>query len=352
VIRIPKSRLDQVLAALVIALVLMSLAALIPAVAQRLAVRPVATPRPTPSRPAPPAAVISPDERDRALEGVMTIVNDHTFGTAFLIDAKGDFLTAASLASGTASLRLVDNTGGMHTLRVMGIDAAQGIAMVRTPVYATPMVIGNPGGLLPNDPVVLLASPKIENVEPATPGVVTDPTETRLALRVGDVPGNLGGPIVGPGASVLGVLIRTGTALPINQAAGDIAQWRDQPGTLLPLAPMPANLVLRGSDSGSTSSAAATLTVQSISPSRASAAKDTVITIQGSGFIGGGALHVRFIPVASQAGTFDGLGAALVSPSTLTVKVPAGRTVGDYTIQLINGDGSVAASAVAFSVTS
>jgi hypothetical protein len=350
VIGIPKGRLDQLLAALVIGLVLMSLALLIPAVAQRLAERPAATPRPTPTRPAPPAAVISPDERDRALEGVMTIVNDHTFGTAFLIDAKGDFLTAASLVSGTASLRLVDNTGGMHTLRVMGIDAAQGIAMVRTPVYATPMVVGNPGGLLPNDPVVLLASPKIENVEPATPGVVTDPTETRLALRVGDVPGNLGGPIVGPGASVLGVLIRTGNALPINQTAGDIAQWRDQPGTLLPLAPMPANLVLRGSDSGS--SAAAPFTVQSVSPSRASGTKDTVVTIQGSGFIGGGALHVRFIPVASQAGAFDGLGAALVSPSTLTVKVPAGRTVGDYTIQLINGDGNVAASAVAFSVTS
>ena len=357
-IHIPKGRQEQLLAALVITLVLMGLAALIPAAAKRLAVEPVATPRPTPTRPAPPAAVLLPDERDRDLDGVMTVVNDHTFGTAFLIDPQGDFVTAAALVSGSASLRLIDNTGGMHTVRVMGIDAAQGIALVRTPVFATPLSFGNPGGLQPNDPVVLLASPKLENVEPATPAVVSDPTESSLALRVDDVPGNLGGPIVGPGGTVLGVLIRTGVALPIIQAAADIEQWRDQPGTLLPLAPMPANLVLRGSDttssttSNSTSSTTAGLAVQSVSPSRASTSQETLVTIQGSGFVAGPMLRVRFVPVAGQAGGFDGLAPTLVNPSTLTVKVPTGRMVADYVIQLVNGDGSATSSSIAFSVTS
>ena len=349
-IRIPKGRQEQLLTALVVTLVLMGLAALVPAAAQRLSAGPPATPRPTPKRTAPPAAVLLPDERDRDLDGVMTIVNDHTFGTAFLIDPQGDFVTAASLVNGSASLRLIDNTVGMHTVRVVGIDSEQGIALIRTPVYATPLSFGNPGSLQLNDPVVLLASPKIENLQPATPAVVTDPTETTLALRVDDVPGNLGGPIVGPGGTVLGVLIRTGIALPITSAASDIAQWRGQPGTLLPLAPMASNLVLRGS--GSTSSPVAGLTVLSVSPSRASTAQDTLVTIQGNGFVAGPMLRVRFIPVASQTGAFDGLAATLVNPSTLTVKVPAGRAVADYVIQLVNGDGSATSAGIAFTVTS
>ena len=349
-IRIPKRRQDQLLTALVITLVLMGLAALIPAAARRLNAPPVATPQPSPTRTAPPAAVLLPDERDRALDGVMTIVNDHTFGTAFLIDPQGDFVTAAGLVSGTGSLRLIDNTAGMHTVRVLGIDPTLGIALIRTPVYGTPLAFGNPDTLQINDPVVLLASPKIENLTPATPAVVTDPSETSLALRVDDVPGNLGGPIVGPGATVLGVEIRAGTALPITQAAGDIARWRSQAGTLLPLAPMPANLVLRGTDSTSSPSTGPTL--QSVSPSRASNAQDTVVTIQGTGFVAGPMLHVQFSPVASQAGAFDGLAPTLLNPSTLTVKVPAGRVVADYTIQLVNGDGTVTSSGIAFTVTS
>ena len=46
------------------------------------------------------------------------------------------------------------------------------------------------------------------------------------------------------------------------------------------------------------------------------------------------------------------LAATLVNASTLTVKVPAGRVVADYTIQLINGDGSATSSGIAFTVTS
>src|SRR5690348_6376442 len=140
----------------------MGLAALIPTVAQRLSGQPAATLQPTPARPIPPAAVLLPVERDRALDGVMTLVNDHGFGTAFLIDPLGDFVTAASLVSGSASLRLIDNTSGMHTVSVIGIDPTLGIALVRTPVYGTPMAFGNPNGLLIDDQVVLLASPKIE----------------------------------------------------------------------------------------------------------------------------------------------------------------------------------------------
>jgi hypothetical protein len=350
VTRIPRSRLDQALAALVITLVLVGLAVLIPTAARRLAAAaPTPTPVPTPTPTAPPAAVLAPDELDRDLQGVMTIVNDHTFATAFLIDPQGDFLTAASLVSGSQSLRLVDNTGGSHPVRVIGIDADLGIAQVRASNDGTPLPFGDPTLLQLDDPVVLLASPKVFNLRTATPAVVIDRSDTQLTLRVDDLPGSLGGPIAGPGGKVVGILTVSGRALPITVALADIAQWRRQAGTALPLAPLPANLVLRGSDT--TSAPTGGPSVQSISPTRASAAQDTVVTIQGTGFIGGPMLAVSFVPLAGSAGGFDGLGAALVSPSTLTVKVPAGRVVQDYVIQLANGDGTVASSRTAFTVT-
>jgi S1-C subfamily serine protease len=345
---IARFRKDQLFTALVIALVVAGLAVLIPTVAQRLA-QPAATPAATPTPTAPPAAVLLPEELERDLAGVMTIVNDHTFGTAFLIDAQGDFLTAASLIDGSQSLRLIDNTGGTHSVRVIGIDATLGLAQIRATNDGTPLPFGDAATLQVNDPVVLLASPKVANLRPSMPSVLIQRGATQLTLRVDDLPGNLGGPVVGPGGKVIGILTVTGKALPIDLSASDIAQWRGKDGTVMPLAPIPGTLVLRGSDT--TSAPTAGLTIQSVSPTRASAAQDTVVTIQGSGFSAGAMLRVRFIPLASPNGAFDGLAATLVNPSTLTVKVPAGRVVQDYVIQLTNGDGSSTSSRTAFTVT-
>ena len=339
---------EQVLTGLVITLVVAGLAVLIPTAAQRLA-QPVATPAPTPSPTAPPSAVLLPEELERDLAGVMTIVNDHAFGTAFLIDAQGDFLTASSLVDGSQSLRLIDNTGGTHPVAVIGIDATLGLAQIRATNDGTPLPFGDPATLQLDDPVVLLASPKVANLRSSTPAVLTQRSTAQLVLRVNDLPGNIGGPVVGPGGKVMGILSLTGRAVPINLASSDIAQWRGQAGTVMPLAPIPGTLVLRGSDT--TSSPTGGLTIQSVSPTRASAAQDTLITVQGSGFTAGAMLRVHFVPLASPNGEFDGLAATLVNASTLTVKVPAGSVVQDYVIQLTNGDGSVTSSRTAFTIT-
>lgn len=348
--RIPKSRLDQALAALVITLVLGGIAVLLPKAGQWLsAARPAPTPMATPTPTAPPSAVLLPEELDRDLQGVMTIVNDHSFATAFLIDPQGDFLTAASVVNGSASLRLVDNTGGSHAVRLIGIDADLGIALVRASNDGTPLAFGNPTALQVDDPVVLLASPKVVNLRTSTPAVVLKRSDTELTLRVDDLPASLGGPVVGPGGTVVGILIGSGRALPITVALTDIPQWRRQAGTAVPLAPLPGNLVLRGTDT--TSAPAGGPSVQSVSPTRASAAQDTVVTIQGGGFSDGKMLRVQFIPLASPSGAFDGLLPTFVNPSTLTVKVPAGRVVQDYIVQVTNGDGTVTSSRIAFTVT-
>ena len=341
-------RKDQLQTAVVITLVVAGLAILIPTAAQRLA-QPTATPVATPTPTAPPASVLLPDELERDLAGVMTIVNDHTFGSAFLIDTQGDFLTAASLVDGSQSLRLIDNTGGTHSVRLIGLDATLGLAQIRAKNDGTPLPFGDPSTLELNDPVVLLASPKVANLRTSTPAVLSRRSDTQLTLRLDDLPGNLGGPVVGPGGKVIGILTAGGKALPITRPSSDIAQWRAEAGTAMPLAPLPGTLVLRGSDT--TSAPGGGLTIQSVSPARESAAQDAIITIQGSGFTAGAVLRIRFIPLASTNGAFDGLAATLVNPSTLTVKVPAGRVVQDYVIQLTNGDGTVTSSRTAFTVT-
>jgi hypothetical protein len=346
----PKSRLDQALAAIVITLVLLGIMVLLPKASQWLsASQPAPTPLPTPTPTAPPSAVLLSEELDRDLQGVMTIVNDRTFATAFLIDTKGDFLTAASVVSGSAGLRLVDNTGGSHSVRLIGIDPDLGIALVRTSTDGIPLAFGEPGSIQKDDPVVLLASPKILNLRTSTPAVVASRSDTQLSLLVNDLPASLGGPVVGPGGKVVGILIAPGRALPITVALSDVGQWRQQSGTALPLAPLPANLWLRGTDT--TSAASGGPSVQSINPPRASAAQDTVVTIQGSGFSDGKMLRVQFTPVASSSGGFDGLAPTFVNGSTLTVKVPAGRVSQDYIVQITNGDGTATSSRIAFTVT-
>ena len=75
------------------------------------------------------------------------------------------------------------------------------------------------------------------------------------------------------------------------------------------------------------------------------------MSLQGSGFLDGPMLRVRFVPLASPSGAFTGLAATLVSSSTLTVKVPAGQVVQDYVVQLTNGDGTIVSSRTALTIT-
>lgn len=344
-----KGRGEQLLTALVITLVLLGLVALVPAVNRQLNARPVASATPTPSRSAAPAAVLLPDELDKALQGVMTIANDRSFGSTFMIDAQGDFLTASSLVDGSGSLRLIDNTGGTHGVHLIGSDATLGVAMVRATTDGNPLLIGDSAVVQVGDPVVLLASPKNANLNPSTPATTSAITSNVFRLQVDDLPGNLGGPLVGPGAKVVALLTKAGTGVPIDAAQAEISKWRGRSGTAMPLAPFPNGLELRGSDT--TSSPGAGVSVASVNPARVSAGQESVVTIQGSGFLAGAALRVRFLPVAGSIGGFDGIAPTLTNASSITLKVPAGRAVQDYVIELINGDGTAVDSRVAFTIT-
>jgi S1-C subfamily serine protease len=343
--------LEQLAVALVGALVATSLVVLAPALAGRLASS-RSEPSPTASAEAtpPPAAVLIPEELERDLQGVMILVNDRSYGTAFQVDLKGSFLTAASLVDGAQRLRLVDNTGGSHPVRILGIDPTAGLAEIQADsTGGASLTLGDSATVRVGDALEILASAKVVNLHTATPAVVTSAGPAAIGIRADDLPGEVGGPLVGPGGSVLGVFTGHGSALPIEAARANLALWRNRAGTPAPLAALPADLVLRGSQD--TSPPTAGLSLTSISPARASTEQTTQITLNGNAFLAGPALSVRFVPVASQSGAFSGLGPTLVSSSVITVKVPAGSPVQDYVIELTNGDGITTSGRTAFTVT-
>ncbi len=335
-------------------MLLISAGILAPAALKRLqpaapaATRPPATP--------PPAAVILPDERDRDLASVVTLVNDTSFGTAFFVDGQGDLLTAAHLVSGSSALRIVDNTGGSQTVRVLGIDTMLDIAELRVQPVGPPLTFGDSGTVQTGDSLVLLASPKNASLPMSTTGVVTSADSTIFGFQADIRPGNAGGPIVGPAGKLMAVALRgadsaagSGLALPIARAQADLQAWHGSAGILLPLAPLPSSLIFRGTSIvvGASGGPA----VLSIQPARGSAGQDTVVTIHGSGFVAGPSLAVRFLPVASRAGAFNGTAVALAG-DTITTKVPAGQAVQDYAVQVLNGDGTVISSATTFTISS
>ena len=327
-----------------------SLVVLVPPLARRLGQPSQPAPSPTAEPSAPPAAVLIPEELDHDLQGVMILVNERSFGTAFQVDSTGSFLTAASLVDGAQRLRLVDNTGGSHAVRIVGLDATAGLAEIQAAdAGGTPLTMGDSATVKVGDALEILASAKVVNLRAATPAVVTSADPSAIVIRADDLPGEVGGPLVGPGGTVLGIFTGHGSALPAGASTTDLALWHNQQGTLLPLAGLPPDLVLRGSED--TSAPVAGFSVASISPTRASTALTTQITLNGNGFIAGTALSVRFVPVASPGGGFSGLAPALVSPTVITVKVPAGAAVQDYVVELTNGDGATTDGRTAFTVT-
>ncbi|HYM49360.1 MAG TPA: trypsin-like peptidase domain-containing protein [Candidatus Limnocylindrales bacterium] len=340
---------------------------------------PAPTATPIPPTP-PPAAVLLQDELDRDLQGVVILVVEAgspttvRVGTAFAIDARGDLLTSATLTSGATAMRVIDASGGSHPVALVGTDPALDLAEVRTSLAGVPLPTGDPATLQVNDPLALLASPKDAGLPPSTPVVITalgaqaagpqGPVAGLLRLA-GDVhPAASGAPVAGPGGTVMGIIVLasdsetlSGFALPISAAAPDLSAWASRPAGALPLAAVPSSLVLRGLDENAAGGPAAGATpsggavsVASVQPVRATQAAPAVITIRGAGFAAGPALRVRFLPSGGGSGAFDGIRIAVTDPTTLTVTVPAGMRVQDYTVEVRNGDGRVADAHPSFTV--
>jgi hypothetical protein len=221
---------------------------------------------------------------------------------------------------------------------------------------AQPLAFGDSSTIKLNDPLVMLASPKNATLPSSTPVTVTGIDGEHLSLAADTRPSNAGAPLVGAGGKVLGIAlgggeneVLKGTGLTVQAALNDLAHWQGLAGTAVALAPLPDQLILHGSDE--IAALLPTVGVLSVQPASGSGKSPVLVTIQGQGFVRGPALRVRFTPVASPTGGFDGVGPIVVDGATITVKVPEGQVVQDYVVEVINGDGSIAASRIAYTVT-
>jgi Trypsin-like peptidase domain/IPT/TIG domain len=339
----------------------------------RLASPPPPSPSPPPAATPAPQGVLLADELDQALQAVVTIVvlNDAglTFGTAVAVDSKGDLLTSAQLLGTARAARVIDNTGGMHAVTVIGIDPARGIALVRSAaVSVVPLALGSTGALKLDDPVAVLASPKNGSLTSNVPGVVV---VTATSSAIGGVTvtplfqlhadlqtGNAGSPVVGYGAKLLGIVL-PGGRLPANNpmiataesAQEDLQRWHGVPGTALPLADLPPDLLLRGADEPAPSASGTVgASVSGIQPAQAKSGQDTTIVIQGSGFVAGAQATVRFVPLSGGAGAFLARNVSVSSETAIAATIPAGQRVQDYAVSVTNGDGSPVGGSVAFTI--
>lgn len=328
---------------------------------------------PTPPQSAAPQGVLFADELDRALQGVVTVVvltdAGLTFGTAVAVDASGDLLTSAQLLQPARAARVIDNTGGMHAVTVIGTDSAHGLALLRSPVVGvTPLAFGSTATLQPRDPLAVLASPKNGSVPSNLPGsvMITAASATVDGATVAPLfqlhadlwTGNAGSPVVGYGARLLGIILpgarlptNTPMAAPIESAQADLKAWHGATGIVLPLADLPPELLLRGSDEPTPSaSGSASATVSSIQPAQAQAGQDTTVVIQGSGFTAGAAAAVHFAPLSGSVGAFEARNVSVNNATSIAATVIAGQRVQDYIVTVTNGDGTPVGGTVAFTI--
>jgi S1-C subfamily serine protease len=173
------------------------------------------------------------------------------FGTGWLFDNKGDFVTNDHVVAGAQSIRIRDRTGTAHDAVVVNADRAADIAVVRSTDGFTgvPLTVGT-SGASNGTPVVAIASPRAtghddityEDVEgqaqsvPVVGGNV-DPSQATTTTVYTDMleiagsriyPGNSGGPVLDSSGQVVGIVTLAGKhgnvayAIPIARVIGEV----------------------------------------------------------------------------------------------------------------------------------
>lgn len=215
---------------------------------------PLVAPSATP-RPAPLAQVGA-----AALSRVVTIESQtdrgERFGTGWLLDTTGDFVTNDHVIAGEHGVRILDRSGAVHVASVMGTDVAQDIAVVRSAdgFAADPLPIAKEADIPVPEPVVVLASTRAtehgdttsatlsarhqsitvrpDQGDPSGPVVYDD-----MLLIDGQViyQGNSGGPVLDGGGRVVGIITAAspsapeGFAVPIARVIDELRAFAARP---------------------------------------------------------------------------------------------------------------------------
>jgi putative serine protease PepD len=185
----------------------------------------------------PPAPTPLSDIARTALPSTVTIESlssaAEAFGTGWLFDSKGDFVTNDHVVAGAQAIRIRDRTGTAHVATVVRADKVADIAIVRSTdgFTGTPLTIGLAGA--PNGAaVVAIASSRatghgdvsFEHVQSQAqsvpvvggnidPSQATSNTVYTDMLEIGGsriFPGNSGGPVLDNSGHVVGIVTLAG----------------------------------------------------------------------------------------------------------------------------------------------
>jgi S1-C subfamily serine protease len=145
-------------------------------------------------------------------------------GTGFVIDSKGDILTASHVVAGASSITVKFQNGAVRTAQVLGTDSSTDVSVLHVnPSGLTlhPLRLGSAQSLVVGDPLAVIGDPFGYNRSLST-GVVSALDRTIQAPNGFSVahaiqtdaainPGNSGGPVLNSGGQVVGIVDQIGT---------------------------------------------------------------------------------------------------------------------------------------------
>jgi S1-C subfamily serine protease len=188
--------------------------------------------------------------RDLATSVVPVVVPENrrteSTGTGWLLDAKGDIVTAAHvIPRGAKRVYIVDSAGRLVRCHVMGIDRKNDVAVIRCTALAggTPLALASREPSRPQD----VAALSHDDGDPAHGSVVRDttriesvtvtgagePDQQARLLRLdggpGAQPGDSGGPVIDSSGRVIGIVDAGAQGItavvPITRVRGELLQW-------------------------------------------------------------------------------------------------------------------------------
>jgi S1-C subfamily serine protease len=153
-------------------------------------------------------------------------------GTGFVIDSKGDILTASHVVAGASSITVKFQNGAVRGARVLGTDSSTDVAVLHvnpSGLTLDPLPLGSAQSLVVGDPLAVIGDPFGYNRSLST-GVVSALDRTIQAPNGFSVahaiqtdaainPGNSGGPVLNSQGQVVGIVDQI--AAPSSRAASD-----------------------------------------------------------------------------------------------------------------------------------